>query len=78
MTNDSNNEIVLTSVTINERKIHIAGACRTPSMNSTENEDFVNFLSSKLNNCKDFLLIGDLNYPGIDWNNLRGKNRQEN
>ena len=36
-------------------------------MNLDENKVFVDFLRDKLSMVEKFVIIGDLNYPGIDW-----------
>ena len=77
-TNDSENEVLMTPILVNGEKVKVIGAYRTPSMSTTQNETFVDFLSNKLNDCPKFILLGDLNYPGIDWVNYSGSNREEN
>ena len=63
----TNHEIVFVEITNYSFKLTIAGIYRTPTMSVESNYDFVHFIRQKLNNTRDYLLLGDLNYPGINW-----------
>ena len=66
----TSNEVLFVSLHVNGSPLKIIAAYRTPSMTQSENEDFVNFLRDKLIHQNNFVLVGDFNYPRIDWPNL--------
>ena len=61
------NEVLFVDININGIKLKIVTAYRSTSMSSHENQNFVNFLRNKLQFESRYILVGDLNYPGIDW-----------
>ena len=70
-------EVVLVDLQINNVSLRVACAYRPPSQTADNNRDFINFLNSNLDMCSSFVLVGDFNYPGIDWNNLHANNTPE-
>ena len=74
---NTSNEVVIADIHVNEVKLRIVCAYRPPSLNSENNEVFVNFLSAQLELCSSFVVVGDFNYSGIVWNNLHANNTQE-
>ena len=50
---------------------------RPPSYSQQQSLDFMNFLRSRLNFVSNDLILGDFNFPGIDWNNLSSRNSTE-
>ena len=74
---NTSHEVVFVDLQINNVNLRIICAYRSPSQTSNENQDFINFLNSHLEVCSSFILVGDFNYPGIDWNNLYANNTPE-
>ena len=60
-------EALFVNVKIGGANYKIVCVYRPPSLNSTENEQFVNFLQERLRNSPNFVLIGDFNDPNIEW-----------
>ena len=60
-------EALFVNVKIGGANYKIVCVYRPPSLNSTENEQFVNFLQERLRNSPNFVLTGDFNYPNIEW-----------
>ena len=74
----TNNEVVFVNISYFGVSLRLVVAYRSTSMSSTENESFVNFLSNELVNCINFILVGDLNYPHINWEDFSSNNPNEN
>ena len=73
----TNHEVVFAEITTIDTKITIAGIYRTPNMSAESNFEFVQFIRQKLHNTRDYLLLGDFNYPGIDWDTYSSNERSE-
>ena len=65
--NDSIHEVVFVNLRIKNKILKIIAAYRPPSQNSYQNELFVSFLNNRLSTANDYILVGDFNYPNIDW-----------
>ena len=75
---DPNFETVIASLQVNHTCIKIVTCYRTPSMIISENNLFVDFLRSKLERDDKYVMMGDFNYPGIQWSNFSASNQFEN
>ena len=69
--------MVFVDLYVNSVNLRIACAYRPPSLSLDNNMDFINFLNLHLEMCSSFVLVGDFNYPGIEWNNLYANNTTE-
>ena len=76
--NSTNHEVLLVKICTNNCSIKLVAAYRTPNMNPSENEDFVCFLSRSLSDVNEFILLGDFNYPGINWLDFTSTSHDEN
>ena len=66
----SNAEVLLVNVSLNNISFKIVNAYRSTSLNSEQNVEFVDFLRMKLSHHNNYILLGDLNYPNIDWQHI--------
>ena len=66
----SNAEILLVNMFINNVSFKIVNAYRSTALNSEQNVEFVDFLRMKLSHHNNYILLGDLNYPNIDWQHI--------
>ena len=67
---NTENEVLFVEIDVNGNKLKIVTVYRSTSMTSYQNQTFVDFLRGKLQFESRFILVGDLNYPRIDWQNL--------
>ena len=74
---DTLNEVVIVDLHVNNVKLRVVCAYRPPSQTSENNEIFINFLNDHLELCPSFVVVGDFNYPSIDWENLYADNTPE-
>ena len=70
MESDPNNELLIVNIRVGTICKNIITAYRTTAMNTNRNIEFVDAVRSKIENEINFVIIGDLNYPGIDWEAL--------
>ena len=75
---DTDMEVLTVRILENELALKIILAYRRPSTSSHDNEVFINFLRSKLESCNKYVLMGDFNFPGIDWENETASSSDEN
>ena len=77
VTHESSQEVTIVNLSLGNQNMKIVAVYRSTAMNREENEAFVNFLSSKIENENKLILFGDLNYPGINWSTFAVENPSE-
>ena len=77
VTTDGNKEVLMVSTVMGGKNIKVIICYRTPSMTNVENEEFLSFLANILEHENHCIMIGDYNYPGINWPIFSSSNRNE-
>ena len=63
----NDHELLFINIKIMSRTLNICIAYRPPNMSTLENTAMMTFLDSKFHENVNWLLLGDFNYPSIDW-----------
>ena len=70
MESDPNNELLIVNIRVGTICTNIITVYRTTAMDTNRNIEFVDAVRSKIENEINFVIIGNLIYPGIDWEAL--------
>lgn len=67
---NTENEVAFLNIKMNRQILRLVVAYRTTALTQAENQLFIDFIQAKLENLQCCVMVGDFNYPGIDWVNL--------
>ena len=70
-------ESLIAEISIANTPTKVAMGYRTPSMSSNDNENFIKFYRDNLESSSRYIIIGDMNYPGINWETMTTSNANE-
>jgi len=64
---NTHHEVIVVNVKVGSSILRFVLVYRPPQLNHSDNASFVDFLSDKLRNCRNYIIFGDMNYPNINW-----------
>ena len=65
--NMTDHEVLSIFIKFNSNRLKVLVAYRPPGQNIIENIAFIDYLKNKLRNTRNCLILGDFNYPDIEW-----------